>query len=203
MDGDAEIVGGRSLMHGRIRRCEFGFDGQIDGRAGAIEHRHVVGNPFELDVGDRKSSDVAAGAGERHPGSRRGLAEFTDHLRLAVAADRRPVQEGAVEADAAVRPEVAVAVGNRNSHAVAIDAGLGGENIGRGVRDQRRVMIAADGAVVLNEVEQVRHLFEIGRDIRIVASQMHVVENDMNNVLDLTARRIQLTARGRGLRNGS
>jgi hypothetical protein len=95
------------------------------------------------------------------------------------------------EADAAIRPEEAIAVGNWNSHAVAINAGLGRENIGRGVRNQRGVMIAADGAIVLDEIEQVRHLFEIGWNVRIVAPQVHVVENDMDNVLDLTAWRIQ------------
>ena len=203
MDGDAEIVGGGLLSRRRARRCEFSPYGSIDGAASAVKGRDVVRNPLELDIGDGESSDVAAGAGERHPRSRRGLAEFIDHLRLAVAGQRRPVQERAVEADAAVRLEVAIAVGNRNSHAVAIDAGLGGENIGRGVRNQRGVMIAADGAVALDEIEQIRHLFEIGRNVRIVAPQMHVVENDMNNVFDLTARGIQLTGRGCGLRSGT
>jgi hypothetical protein len=135
--------------------------------------------------------------------ARRRLAELIDHLRLAVAAHRRPVQEGTVKADAAVRLEETVAVGNRNSHAVAVNPGLRSENIGRGVGNQRRVVIAADGAVALNEVEQIRNLFEIGRNVRIVAPQMHVVENDMDNTLDLAARGIQLTGRGCRLRSGT
>src|ERR1700687_1631089 len=197
MNGDAEEVGiGLVAQRESVR-----FDAL--GRRRAEHGIDVVRNPLELDIGDGESSDVAAGAGERHPGSRRGLTDLMHHLRLAVPAQRRPVQEGAAEADAAVRLEETVAVGNGNSHAVAIDAGLGGENIGRGVGNQRRVMIAADRAVALNEVEQVRHLFEIGRNVRIVAPQMHVVENDMNNAFDLTAWRIQLTGRGRGLRNGT
>src|SRR3979490_1715514 len=64
-------------------------------------------------------------------------------------------------------------------------------------------MVAADGAVVLNEVEHSRHLFEIGRNVRIVAPQMHVVENDVDNTFDLTARGIKLTPRGCGLRSGT
>jgi len=48
-------------------------------------------------------------------------------LVLLSPAQRSPVQEGTVKADAAVRLEVAIAVRNRNSHAVAINAGLCGE----------------------------------------------------------------------------
>ncbi len=64
-------------------------------------------------------------------------------------------------------------------------------------------MIAVDGAVILKEVQKVRHLLQVRRNMGIVATQMHVVENDVNHPLDLTARGIQLTARGRGLRSGT
>jgi hypothetical protein len=44
-------------------------------------------------------------------------------------------------------------------------------------------MVAADHPVVLEEVEKVGHLFEIGGYIRIVPGQMHVVESDVNDPL--------------------
>jgi hypothetical protein len=42
-------------------------------------------------------------------------------------------------------------------------------------------------AVVLQEVVQVRHLLEIGRDVRVVPCEMDVVENDVDDVLDAVA----------------
>ena len=50
------------------------------------------------------------------------------------------------------------------------------------------------------KLSKVRHLLEIGRNIRIVAPQMHVVEHDMDNTLDIAAGRLQLTRRIRGNR---
>src|SRR5262249_23163783 len=62
----------------------------------------------------------------------------------------------------------------------------------RRVRDQRRVVIAAYHAVVLQEIQQIWHLLEIGWDVRIVATQMYVVEGDVNEPLDFMASGIGL-----------
>ena len=56
-------------------------------------------------------------------------------------------------------------------------------------------MIAADDAIALEEVEKVRHLLEIRRHVRIVAPQMNVVEHDIDDMLDVSARRVELARR--------
>src|ERR1700739_3102400 len=68
--------------------------------------------------------------------------------------------------------------------------------------DERRVMISAEGAVFLQEVEQMRHLLKIRGYIRIVATQMDVVELKVDDPLDLVACRLKMTGRlnGRGSR---
>ena len=56
-------------------------------------------------------------------------------------------------------------------------------------------MIAGDDAVLLHEAEQNRHLLEIGGDIRVVAPQVHVVERDVDHVLDLVAAGLEIAGR--------
>src|SRR5262245_37212782 len=53
-------------------------------------------------------------------------------------------------------------------------------------------MIRVQRAVVPDEVEQVGHLLQIGWHVRVVASEMHVVEDDVDDVLDVPLTRIQL-----------
>jgi hypothetical protein len=55
------------------------------------------------------------------------------------------------------------------------------------------MVVRAERAVVLDEVEQMRHLLEIGRHVRVVALEMGVVELDLDDVLDLALGRVQLT----------
>ena len=45
-------------------------------------------------------------------------------------------------------------------------------------------MVGKDRAVVHEEIEQVGNLLEIGRDELIVATEMHVIELDVNDMLD-------------------
>jgi hypothetical protein len=52
-------------------------------------------------------------------------------------------------------------------------------------------MIAADDAVVLHEIEQIGHLFEIRWNIGIVAPQMHIVELDVHDLFDLAGGSLQ------------
>ncbi len=58
---------------------------------------------------------------------------------------------------------------------IAIYACQARENVVGGVGDQRSEMIAADGAFVLQEIQQIGHLLKIGRHVRIVSPQMDVV----------------------------
>ena len=48
------------------------------------------------------------------------------------------------------------------------------------------------------EVQQVRHLLEVGRDVRVVPQKVRVVELQVDDVLDIALRRMQLTTSGRG-----
>jgi hypothetical protein len=66
-----------------------------------------------------------------------------------------------LETDGVVGLEVAVAVGDRHAGASSVDAGQSRDDVMGGVRDQGRVVIAADDAVVLKEVQEIRHLLEI------------------------------------------
>src|SRR5262249_17221798 len=158
---NAEIVRVRLLARRSIRRCQLRLHCHVLGGAEDKKCRDVVWKSFKFDIRNREAADVAACARERNPGSRSGLAEFVDHLRLTVTAERCPIQERTSKTDGPIGAEKAIAVGDRHAHAVAIDAGLRRENVGGGVRDQRCVMIAADGAVIENKIQKVRHLFKI------------------------------------------
>jgi hypothetical protein len=61
--------------------------------------------------------------------------------------------------------------------------------------DERREMIAADRAVFEQEIQEMRHLLEIGRHIGVIAPEMNIVELKMNDPLDLVPRRLQLAGR--------
>src|SRR6516162_7505904 len=83
--------------------------------------------------------------------------------------------------------ENAEAVRDRAPMPVAIDARQRRENVVGGVGDERRVMVGAKSALLANEVDQVRHLLKIRRNIWIVAPEMHVIEGDVNNPFDVAA----------------
>ena len=85
-----------------------------------------------------------------------------------------------------------------------IDTRQRGQDPGRRVRDQRRVMVRHQIAVALDEIEQVGHLLEIRRHIRVVTDEMRVVELNVDHVLVVA---LQLATvgrlRSRGRRDGS
>jgi len=56
-------------------------------------------------------------------------------------------------------------------------------------------MVRQQHPVRLHEVEQVRHLLQIRRHVRVVTREMDVVELDVDHMLDLPLRRIQHTPR--------
>ena len=55
--------------------------------------------------------------------------------------------------------------------------------------------LVSERAVVLDEVEQVRHLLEVGRDVRVVPQEVHVVELEVDDVLDRAVLRLKLQDR--------
>ena len=55
-------------------------------------------------------------------------------------------------------------------------------------------MVAEQDAVALDEVEQIGHLLEVGRDVGVVAGEVRVVELDVDDVLDLTFGRVELAS---------
>ena len=61
---------------------------------------------------------------------------------------------------------------------------FGGQDVIGRVRDQRRVVVRHPRAVVLDELHQARHHLQVGRDIRVVAEEVDVVERDLDDVLD-------------------
>jgi len=72
--------------------------------------------------------------------------------------------------------------------AVGIDAGEDGDNVIRGVRDERRMVVAEQNAIVLDEVQQVGHLLEVrGYQRRAISCgvtlEVHVVEDDVTTCL--------------------
>ena len=53
--------------------------------------------------------------------------------------------------------------------------------------DQRRVVVREHRSVALDEVEQVRHHLQVRRNVRVVPEEMHVVERELDHVLDAVA----------------
>jgi hypothetical protein len=105
--------------------------------------------------------------------------------RIAPVGQIRPVLEGGREADSSVRPEEVVRVRDRLAVPVRIEAGQRAEDPAARMRDQNRVVVRVERAVVPDEVQQVRHLLQIRRDVRVVSQEVHVVELDVDDVLDL------------------
>ena len=143
---------------------------------------------LELDVRSRDAADVAAGRGVGDPRRRGGLGPRRATMFGGGRSCRRavfgPVLERRRELRRAVDVEVVVAV----ETASRCGPGTAGERrqdpVG-GVRDQDGVVVRHERAVAREEVEQVRHLLEIGRDVRAVAPVVRVVELEIDDVLDL------------------
>ena len=64
--------------------------------------------------------------------------------------------------------------------AVGIYTSEVGEDAVRSVRDKDRVVVGEERAIAPNKVEQVRHLLEVGRHARVVAQEMYVVEDEVD-----------------------
>jgi hypothetical protein len=60
--------------------------------------------------------------------------------------------------------------------ALGVDAGQRGKDVVGGVRDQRGVVVGKESAIAFQEVEQVRHLLEVGRNVRVVSAEVDIVK---------------------------
>ena len=193
MDGDADEVGSRlcdSVVAG-VRRL-----GGL-GRRRAVDRRHV-GDPLQLDIRGADGAKVATRPRVGHPGRRWILALGIQHVELVL---RRAV-EGLGEVGpvgkreslmcGAVRSIEEIRVAYRLTVTIRIDARQGAQDVSASVRDQWRVVIVEHGAIADEEVVEARHLLDVGRDIRIVAPEVDVVELELDDMLDRSAFRIQL-----------
>src|SRR5581483_85502 len=55
------------------------------------------------------------------------------------------------------------------------------------------MVIREQRAIVLDKVEQIRHLLQIRRNVGVVAREMRIVELDADDVLNVSLRRIEMT----------
>jgi hypothetical protein len=76
--------------------------------------------------------------------------------------------------------------------AIAVDTSQGSQDVVRGVRNQYRVVVRTQRTSVTEKIEQMRHLLEIGWDIRVVATQVSVIELDVDEMLDFASSRIEI-----------
>ena len=68
---------------------------------------------------------------------------------------------------------------------------LGREDVVGRVRDEDRMVTGMECAVLLDEVQQVGHLLEVGGNVRVVAGEVYVVEFGVDYLFDLSATRVQ------------
>ena len=189
VDRDADEVGLREL---RIGPC-FG-----ELRRRVAEHPRDVPDSLrvgvlELDVGRPDASDITAGPRERDPRRRGVQAAVGDHVRLRVlnrVDDVRPVLErGRAEERRTPRRRVdVVAVRDRLALPIRVETREARQDPARGVRDQDRVVVREQRAVVLEKVVEMRHLLQVRLDIRVVAVEVRVVELEIDHVLDVVVR---------------
>src|SRR5215813_7886129 len=167
MNGDADEVVRTS--RGWLTRFE---------RAWTEDLVDVVAVVFEHHVDTGHGAEVAAVVHKRYPRRLHVLAVAVDHLEWLharrIGRVRRyfvgPVGKGRSVVRAQTAGVVVLeAVRDGDAVLVAIQTGYSGEQVVRGVRDERRVLVGQQRAAALEEIEEVRHLLQIGLHIWIVA----------------------------------
>ena len=163
---------------------------------------HIERLPFQHDIRSGKSADVAASAGKRHPWPGNVQARGRGQRKRVVQGGRgnvrnqvRPIEKGRREERRAGRSEIAKTVGDEDARVIGIQPGLRGENSIGSVRDKDGVIPSIKRAILLYEVQQVGHLFQVGWNVGIVAREVHVIEFHVHHMLDFSRGRIQLTLR--------
>ncbi len=171
------------------------------GRTRTEDCRDVDPGVLKNRVCGRHRAKVAPCTGVGNPRCGGDLPVLVDHLRCQIRLSRgrewrpgrakewrRPVRERDAGAARPCRCEVAEGVRNRLAHPVGIDASERRQDPGRGVGNQRCVIVSHQNAVVRDEIEQVRHLFEIRGYVRVVSPKVRVVELDVDHMLDSSFR---------------
>ena len=199
---DTYVICGLGVFEG------IGIGGELLGFRGiAPEHlRDVDRGVLQLLVDRGHVTDVAAGPGERHPrrggggirlrggGRGGGRGRRVDHGRVRVVTGVRrgrgvedgvgPVGEGTRRVRRPVGVVGLVAVADRHAGPVAVQPGPGGQQVISGVGDERGVVVGQERPVAPEEVQQVGHHLQVGRDVRVVAEEVDVVEAELDHVLD-------------------
>src|SRR5208337_4352198 len=113
------------------------------------------------------------------------------HVRIRINRDEvSPISEGGGEAIPILVGRLVAAheaVGNRLAVAVPINTGQGRQDVIGGVGNKMSVVVGKHSSVVLEEVEQMRHLLQVGRNVGVIPLDVQVIELDVNNVADRTA----------------
>src|SRR5262245_39101123 len=106
-----------------------------------------------------------------------------------------PIEErrGKVDArQAASRTKHAEVIGNEDAVVIGVKASLGRQDVIRRVRDQNCMIAGVERSILLDKIEQVWLLFEVRRNVGIVASEMLVVELKIDDMFDFSQMRIEL-----------
>ena len=201
-------------VHGQAHEVGLGLVRQLGvlgllglGRVGPVDQRDVRQGVLQLGVGRRHRAEVAARPGVGHP-RRRGVLALRGDQRVVAVADRGagrgvvvhdrvgPVRERAGRVGGPARRVVVVLVRDRHALVAAVQAGLGGHDVVGRMRDQRRVLAGDQRPVAGDEVQQVRHLLQVAGHVRVVPGVVHVVELDVDDVLDRRPVGAQRAGRG-------
>ena len=83
-----------------------------------------------------------------------------------------------------IRPVEEERIAHGLTVAIRVDAGQRREDVGPGVRNDRRVVVVEDGSVAHQEVVEVGHLLDVRWHVRVVTPKVDVVELQLDNVLD-------------------
>ena len=198
------VTDGRTLraVHGQAHVVGLGLVRQLGvlgllglGRVGAEHVGYVGQGVLQFGVGRGDRAEVTARPGVGHPW-RRGVLALRGDQRVVLVADRGagrgvvvddrvgPVGERPGGVGGPARRVVVVLVRDRYALVAAVQAGLGGHDVVGRVRDQRGVLMGDQRPVAGDEVEQVRHLLQVAGHVRLVPGVVHVVELDVDDVLD-------------------
>lgn len=74
--------------------------------------------------------------------------------------------------------------------AVGIDSGQRSQDVVGGVRNQGRVVVSKNSSVVLQKIQQMRHLLQVRGHVLVVTQKMRIVKLDINHMFDPPVGRI-------------
>ena len=86
-----------------------------------------------------------------------------------------------------IRIEITETVAHWHTVPVPINACQGREDVRGGVGNERRVMVGEERPLAFEEVQQVRHLLQVGGNVGIIANEVRVIELHVDYVFDASA----------------